>query len=262
MVHDLLGQRFGKLTVIARAENDKFNKARWLCQCDCGNQKIINGSSLLRGLTTSCGCAKKQKLKEYNEQHIIDETGKVYGYLTVISRNTDPKYQKDGRAMWNCKCICGNMCIVSGKNLREGHTTSCGCRKTSKGEDKIRQLLTVNKILFTEQYPIKIHQEVSNLVGTDSTYKFDFAVLNDDNSIKYFIEYDGELHYYYDDRIKFWTKENHDKTVIRDNIKNNWCLQHNIPIIRIPYFEYKNLSIDMLQLSTSTFIVKEDRGKQ
>ena len=64
--NNLIGQRFGKLIVLERAENDKFGKTRWLCQCDCGNQKIINGSSLLRGLTVSCGCNKLEKLKKYN----------------------------------------------------------------------------------------------------------------------------------------------------------------------------------------------------
>ena len=40
-VIDMTGQTFGKLTVLSRAENDKYGKAQWLCQCQCGNQKII-----------------------------------------------------------------------------------------------------------------------------------------------------------------------------------------------------------------------------
>lgn len=59
---------------------------------------------------------------------LIDETGKTYGYLTVISRAES----KDGRAMWKCKCKCGNECIVSGKVLRSGHTQSCGCLKIER----------------------------------------------------------------------------------------------------------------------------------
>ena len=49
---------------------------------------------------------------------IIDETGNIYGYLTVIERAAN----KSGRAMWKCKCKCGKECIVSGKNLRSGNT--------------------------------------------------------------------------------------------------------------------------------------------
>lgn len=54
----------------------------------------------------------------------IDETGNIYGYLTVIERAPN---NKDGRAMWKCKCKCGNEIIVLGKHLRSGNTKSCGC---------------------------------------------------------------------------------------------------------------------------------------
>ena len=43
---DLMGRTFGRLTVIKRAENDKWQKARWLCKCECGTEKIILGNSL------------------------------------------------------------------------------------------------------------------------------------------------------------------------------------------------------------------------
>lgn len=56
MLKDISGCTFGKLTVVGRVANDKHNKARWLCRCDCGNEKIILGSNLLSGRTTSCGC--------------------------------------------------------------------------------------------------------------------------------------------------------------------------------------------------------------
>lgn len=53
---DLTGQRFGKLVVVELAE--RTNKAtRWLCQCDCGNTKILRHSNLGRN-TNSCGCIR------------------------------------------------------------------------------------------------------------------------------------------------------------------------------------------------------------
>ena len=55
---DIAGQRFGKLTVLSEAGKTNDGKIKWLCQCDCGNQKIISGSSLRQGLTKSCGCVK------------------------------------------------------------------------------------------------------------------------------------------------------------------------------------------------------------
>jgi len=52
---DLTGQRFGKLTVLARAEN-QGGKTAWLCRCDCGREKAVKTCSLRSGHTKSCGC--------------------------------------------------------------------------------------------------------------------------------------------------------------------------------------------------------------
>lgn len=55
---NLIGNRFGKLVVIARDMSDRHGKARWLCLCDCGNRKIAIGQHLKNGRTRSCGCIK------------------------------------------------------------------------------------------------------------------------------------------------------------------------------------------------------------
>lgn len=54
------GQRFGKLVVINRVENDRFNHVRYLCKCDCGGITIVDAGNLRRGLTSSCGCIKSK----------------------------------------------------------------------------------------------------------------------------------------------------------------------------------------------------------
>lgn len=55
---DLTGQRFGRLTVIKRDENDKRGNVQWLCECDCGKSAIVRGYQLTVGKTKSCGCLK------------------------------------------------------------------------------------------------------------------------------------------------------------------------------------------------------------
>ena len=50
-----VGMKFGKLTVVKQEESDKCG-TRWLCQCECGNTKVVRSSNLLRGYTKSCGC--------------------------------------------------------------------------------------------------------------------------------------------------------------------------------------------------------------
>lgn len=52
---DLKGQRFGKLLVIERAVSNNSH-AKWLCQCDCGNTKVISAERLLHHNVRSCGC--------------------------------------------------------------------------------------------------------------------------------------------------------------------------------------------------------------
>lgn len=64
---DLTGQRFGKWFVINRAESDKFGHAQWLCRCDCGNEKIVNSTSLKSGRSKNCGCITKERLTKHNK---------------------------------------------------------------------------------------------------------------------------------------------------------------------------------------------------
>lgn len=59
-----------------------------------------------------------------HSKNFKDITGQKFNRLTVIKF----AYRgKDNRAYWECKCDCGNVAIVSGKNLRSGNTKSCGC---------------------------------------------------------------------------------------------------------------------------------------
>lgn len=56
----------------------------------------------------------------------IDMVGLVFNRLTVIKFSSN---DKNGRALWVTKCDCGNEKVLLGKHLRNGNTTSCGCRK-------------------------------------------------------------------------------------------------------------------------------------
>lgn len=61
---DLTGDRYGRLTIIKRAKYNLQGKPAWVCECDCGNIKVINGSSLRQGLTRSCGCLHREAIGE------------------------------------------------------------------------------------------------------------------------------------------------------------------------------------------------------
>ena len=123
---DLKGQKFGKLTALYRVkppEHVKNKAVYWKCKCDCGKIHITQANSLKKGHCTSCGCAKGPRPENAK---IIDETGNRYGSLTVIERVGSNQQRK---ALWRCKCDCGNEKITSGTLLRTGQTTSCGCMK-------------------------------------------------------------------------------------------------------------------------------------
>jgi len=61
---DEMGNRYGRWTVIARAENDKGGLACWLCRCECGAERAVRGASLRRGRSKSCGCLHRELVGE------------------------------------------------------------------------------------------------------------------------------------------------------------------------------------------------------
>lgn len=61
---DLTGERFGRLTVIQRVENDRYGKPMYLVKCDCGNEKIVRCANLASGNTLSCGCLRKENSRK------------------------------------------------------------------------------------------------------------------------------------------------------------------------------------------------------
>lgn len=224
---DLTGQRFGRLTVLEKVDyNDTPQKceAKWRCQCDCGNIVEVRGTSLRKGATRSCGCLHNELT---GNQFRIDETGNTYGLLTVIEyAGSTPKQD----ALWLCKCQCGNTKIVNGRDLRNGHTSSCGCL-ISKGESMIAAYLQQHNIRYKSQYT-----DASLRTNVNGQYKFDFALLNKKEQPIAMIEFNGKQHYEQSDffgdleDIKY-----------RDKQKSIWCQQHNIPLLIIPYWKMDNI---------------------
>jgi hypothetical protein len=114
--------------------------------------------------------------------------------------------------------------------LRAGHTTSCGYVK-SVGEMRINTLLSQANINYTTQYAVFIDK---------AYYRFDCAILDNDNNLIRLIEFDGEQHYkesnYYDYQ-----------TIHRNDLrKNQYCKDNNIPLVRIPHWERDNISLDLI----------------
>jgi len=60
---DLTGQRFGRWFVRQFVRKNQHGQYMYLCQCDCGVEREVNGSSLRSGLTKSCRCLNREKLQ-------------------------------------------------------------------------------------------------------------------------------------------------------------------------------------------------------
>ena len=129
---------------------------------------------------------------------------------------------------------------------------SCGCL-SSKGEEEIASLLKEHNIQFITQYRFDdFVAEYKNI-----PYRFDFAIFTN-NQLSYIIEFDGEQHFYYQENPSSWnTKENHERAVELDIKKNNYCKEHHIPLIRIPYTIRGKITINDLVVETTKYLVKE-----
>ena len=236
----IVGQRFGRLTVLSYDRTEGKGHTYWNCKCDCGTVKSIRKDGLISGSVVSCGCYHRENT---SKTQLIDLTGQFFGELEVLEYKGSNKHNS---AQWLCRCSCGTEKIIDGQSLRKGLTKSCGCTK-SFGELKIHQLLT------DAQIPFQKEKTFDNCLfpDTDRKAKFDFYVDN-----KYLIEFDGVQHY--ESSTGWNTIEKFQKTQVHDKIKNQWCKENNIPLIRIPYTRLEILTIDDLLLETSQFIYKGD----
>lgn len=230
---DLTGKKFGKLTVIKPGETvytkSGQSKSTWVCQCECGNIKQVRTNNLLSGNVLSCGCLKAEN---NHARNFIDETGNRYGKLTVLERYFENN--KENRALWLCLCDCGNKRIVSGTDLRNGRVNSCGCI-VSVNEAKIEKILKDHNINYVKQYTFKDLKSPK-----ESLLKFDFAII-EDNKLSHLIEFDGIQHFQFREETSGWnTEENFIKIKQNDELKNQYCAQHKIKLIRIKYDEDYN----------------------
>lgn len=66
---NLIGKRFGRLTIIKDSNKRKGSNVIWLCRCSCGNLKEIRSDNLRCGDTQSCGCLQKEKVIQNNKKH-------------------------------------------------------------------------------------------------------------------------------------------------------------------------------------------------
>ena len=219
LTKDIIGEKFNHLTVIEKAYSRKDGKMLYKCICDCEKhtEVYVSRTDLQRGHTVSCGCARRK----YTIGDIINNR-QIIGYIG--SKNND------GRYYYACKCLlCSYEYEALGYTLER--TISCGCQK-SIGEYNIIQILKEHNIPFVREYKFQ-----------NSLFRFDFAILNDSNEVIRLIEFDGEQNI----KDSGWnTYQKYQHTLENDLLKNKLAEKNNIPLIRIPYWERDNITLELL----------------
>lgn len=154
--------------------------------------------------------------------------GQKFGRLSVIELLSDSNKFK--RRQYICRCDCGNEIIVPSSSLTTKHTSSCGCLN-SYYNSYIDNYLTKEKIEHQNEFTVYI---------SNRKYRFDFYLPN----YNLFIEYDGQQHFmparYYGNNLEK-NIELFQQTQMSDKIKNQYCKENNINLLRIPYFMSKNI---------------------
>lgn len=127
---DYTGLKFGKLTVLREYSEKKNSKVTkyFDCVCDCGKEHKAKKFSTTQGITTSCGCGKREK---YDEKYDKAKIGDKFNYLTVI---TAPVVTPNGRRA-DVRCDCGTVKSVLLHNVLSGVTKSCGCYNVQRLKD-------------------------------------------------------------------------------------------------------------------------------
>lgn len=121
---ELLGKRFGRLTVVGRSEKRYHAAALWECRCDCGNTTFLIAHKIKSGKAKSCGCLRREYLDSRGKARQIDLSGKRFGRLVALHPTEERRH---GTVVWECICDCGNTAFVSSVALNSGDTRSCGC---------------------------------------------------------------------------------------------------------------------------------------
>jgi len=161
MIRISVGQKYGFLTVIAKGDMDRLGNRKWVCRCECGNEKQYSEDQLTSKKVISYGCQRGgDRRRDWVQQTISDgnggkipvhdkkevrdvclhcqkpptfcdkcHAGEKYGRLTITGATYKNKW---GNYRYECVCDCGQKCHVYLWQLRKGDTKSCGCLKRDR----------------------------------------------------------------------------------------------------------------------------------
>lgn len=170
-----------------------------------------------------CKQCANQKLRLSNDVFIEK--------LKLILPNIEPiseYFNTNTYIKYRCK-QCGLIHKALPYNLLHGY--GCPICNISKGENKCLTFFINHKINYISQYK---YEDLLGIGG--GQLKFDFAIVDNCLKVLGLVEYDGIFHY-----EKQYDGDRFEVIQIHDKRKNEYCKEHNIPLLRIPYWEYDNV---------------------
>lgn len=204
-------------------------------KCDyCGDiiEKKYQAVSSRKNEKDSCKKCTSKKIIEKkikNGNSLGDKHPEIIKFWSNKNKISpfDITYGSNIKVWW----ICNNNHEWFAKLPFENDLNCPRCNKDSTGEKEIAKILIKNNVSFKNQYSFK------NLLNENNNQlKFDFAIFKEDK-LYCLIEFDGRQHYqpvFGEDVLK--------TTKYRDGLKNKYCEENNISLIRIPFWDFENLN--------------------
>ena len=104
--YSIIGKRFGRLTVTG-LDHIHNHSTWWRCMCDCGNETVVYRGGLTSGDITSCGCYRKEHIREYGFRHGLTSDPLYIVWGGMIQRCTNENaanYERyGGRGIYVCE---------------------------------------------------------------------------------------------------------------------------------------------------------------
>lgn len=142
----MIGKKFGKLLVKEikygyRLKEHSKPRTFCVCDCECGNEVVLNAFDVRSGYKQSCGCDSSERKSKAFRLNLV---GHKNHRLTVIETLYGSKVQ--------CLCECGNQVVVSTADFLSGHSKSCGCLR----DEKLSKMTTKDYTGTVSPYGVKI----------------------------------------------------------------------------------------------------------
>lgn len=216
-IYDIVGDEYEFL------EKYKNNKKRILCRHNtCGYTWMVRPDNFISGTRCpDCRIPNYHRDTTQFKSEVYELEGNNYEVLSEYSTAKTKITMKHNECGYKYD-------VIPDKFLQGQRCPQCA---ESKGEQGIRQCLESRCVRYQQEYSF------DDLLGVGGKpLRFDFAIYNNKGNVELLIEYDGEFHYQ-----NIYEDGGFEILRIHDERKNQYCKSNDIPLLRIPYWEFDNI---------------------